>query len=56
LDLDQSTHEQLRAVDQFAFNQEDPCLQLSAQYMLYKDRYIMEVEEENRRYWDMLFR
>jgi hypothetical protein len=55
LDLTQSTKRQVLAADKATHVEEDPCIQAYGQYILYQDRYIMEVEMQNRRYRDMLF-
>jgi hypothetical protein len=55
LDLTQSTERQVLVADQATHAEEDPCIQASGQYILCQDRYIMEVEMQNRRYRDMLF-
>ena len=44
LDLTQSTRRQVLAVEKIIYDEEGPCLQVSAQYILCQDRYIMEVE------------
>ena len=55
LDLIQSTKRQVLAVEQTIYAEEGPCLQVSRQYILCQDRYIMEVESQNYQYRDMLF-
>ena len=44
LDLTQSTRRQVFATEQTVYAEEGPCLQVSAQYILCQDRYIMEVK------------
>ena len=46
----------MEAANQAAFNEENLCLQVIGQYVLHQDRYIMELETQNCRYRDMLFR
>ena len=41
--------------NQTTYNEEDLCLQVFGQYILCQDKYIMEVESQNRWYRDMLF-
>ena len=43
------------AAEQTFYVEEGCCLQVSGQYILCQDRYIMEVESQNRHYRDMLF-
>jgi hypothetical protein len=44
------------AIEQIVYAEKGPCLQVSEQYILCQDRYIMEVESQNHHYRDMLFR
>jgi hypothetical protein len=56
LDLNRFSEPQITAVDRAACDEVDPCLRDSAQYIITQDHYIMDVEMQNRRYRDLLFR
>jgi len=56
LDLNRFSEPQITAADRAACDEVDPCLRASAQYIIAQDRYIMDVEMQNRRHRDLLFR
>jgi hypothetical protein len=56
LDLNRFSEPQITTVDRAARDEVDPCLRASVQYIIAQDCYIMDVEMQNRRYRDLLFR
>jgi hypothetical protein len=55
LDLNRFSESQITAADHATWDEVDPCLRASAQYIIAQDRYIMDVEMQNYRYRDLLF-
>jgi len=56
LDLNRFSKPQITAAERAACDKVDPCLRASTQYIITQDRYIMDVEMQNHRYRDLLFR
>jgi chromosome segregation ATPase len=56
LDLNRFSEPQITAADRATRDEVDPCLRASAQNIIAQDRYIMDVEMQNHRYRDLLFR
>jgi hypothetical protein len=55
LDLNRFSEPQISTADRATRDEVNPCLRASAQYIIAQDRYIMDVEMQNRRYQDLLF-
>jgi hypothetical protein len=55
LDLNRFSKPQITAADRAARDKVNPCLRASVQYIIARDRYIMDVEMQNCRYRDLLF-